>query len=66
MLTLFGQPLLRYDIVLVLHASEVRGVALTAPQQGGLGCSSFLGSTAPPRHRDDMQYAMQLMPPLND
>ncbi|MCC7641605.1 MULTISPECIES: type VI secretion system baseplate subunit TssG [unclassified Janthinobacterium] len=66
MLTLFGQPLVRYDIVLVLHASEVRGVALTAPQQGGLGCNSFLGSAAPPRHRDDMEYAMQLMPSLND
>jgi type VI secretion system protein ImpH len=66
MLTLFGQPLLRYDIVLVLHASDVRGVALKTPQQGGLGCNSFLGSAAPPRHRDDMQYTLQLMPSLND
>ncbi|MDN2717000.1 type VI secretion system baseplate subunit TssG [Janthinobacterium sp. SUN120] len=66
MLMLFGQPLVRYDIVLVLRASEVRGMALTAAPQGGLGCNSFLGDTAAPRHRDDMHYEMQLMPSFND
>ncbi|AQR68108.1 hypothetical protein BZG29_06900 [Janthinobacterium sp. LM6] len=66
MLMLFGQPLVRYDIVLVLRASEVRGMALTAAPQGGLGCNSFLGDTAAPCHRDDMHYEMQLMPSFND
>lgn len=66
MLMLFGQPLVRYDIVLVLHASEVRGLALRTGVQDGLGCNSFLGNNAAPRHRDDMHYEMQLMPSLND
>ena len=66
MLMLFGQPLVRYEIVLVLHASEVRGLALTSAPQGGLGCNSFLGDAASPRHRDDMHYEMQLMPSLKD
>jgi type VI secretion system protein ImpH len=66
MLMLFGQPLVRYQIVLVLHASEVRGLALTTAPQGGLGCNSFLGDAASPRHRDDMHYEMQLMPSFKD
>jgi type VI secretion system protein ImpH len=66
MLMLFRQPLLRYDIVLVLRASDVRGMALAATGQAGLGRNSFLGSAATPRHRDDMHYEMQLMPSLND
>ena len=66
MLMLFGQPLLRYDIVLVLDASEVQGLSLSAGVQGGLGCNSFLGNGATPRHRDDMHYEIQLMPSLND
>jgi len=66
MLTLFRQPLLRYDIVLVLRASDVRGTTLTATGQAGLGRNSFLGDAATPRHRDDMHYEMQLMPSLND
>ncbi|WP_454773722.1 type VI secretion system baseplate subunit TssG [Janthinobacterium tructae] len=66
MLMLFGQPLMRYEIVLVLRASEVRGLALTTTPQGGLGCNSFLGAAASPRHRDDMHYEMQLMPSLKD
>jgi type VI secretion system protein ImpH len=64
MLMLFGQPLMRYEIVLVLRASDVRGLALTATRQGSLGCDSFLGAAATPRHRDDMHYEMQLMPSL--
>ncbi|MEX0143810.1 type VI secretion system baseplate subunit TssG [Massilia sp. LMS1-1-1.1] len=66
MLMLFGQPLVRYDIVLVLRASDVRGMTLTAAPQGGLGCNSFLGDAATPRHRDDKHYEMQLMPSFND
>ncbi|MGK5044890.1 hypothetical protein ACQ4WP_03185 [Janthinobacterium sp. GB4P2] len=66
MLMLFGQPLVRYEIVLVLRASDVRGLALMATGQGSLGCDSFLGAAATPRHRDDMHYEMQLMPSLND
>ncbi|OEZ92950.1 hypothetical protein JAB8_07530 [Janthinobacterium sp. HH106] len=66
MLTLFRQPLVRYDIVLVLRASDVRGMALTATGQAGLGRNSFLGDATTPRHRDDMHYEMQLMPSLND
>ena len=66
MLMLFGQPLVRYEIVLVLHASEMRGLALTSAPQGGLGCNSFLGNDATPRHRDDMHYEMQLMPSFKD
>lgn len=66
MLMLFRQPLLRYDIVLVLHASDVRGTTLAATGQAGLGRNSFLGEAATPRHRDDMHYEMQLMPSLND
>lgn len=66
MLMLFGHPLLRYDIVLVLHASDVHGLPLPASGQGGLGFNSFLGNPATPRHRDDMHYEMQLMPSLND
>lgn len=66
MLMLFGQPLLRYDIVLVLHAGEVRGLSLRTGVQDGLGCNSFLGNDAAPRHRDDMHYEMQLMPSFND
>ena len=66
MLMLFGQPLVRYEIVLVLRASEVRGLALTTAPQGGLGCNSFLGAAASPRHRDDMHYEMQLMPSLKE
>ncbi|KAB0331466.1 type VI secretion system baseplate subunit TssG [Janthinobacterium sp. PLB04] len=66
MLMLFGQPLVRYDIVLVLRASDVRGTALTTSPQGGLGCNSFLGSAATPCHRDDKHYEMQLMPSFND
>ncbi|PKB23966.1 type VI secretion system baseplate subunit TssG [Janthinobacterium sp. 64] len=66
MLMLFGQPLVRYEIVLVLRASEVRGLALTTAPQGGLGCNSFLGDAASPRDRDDMHYEMQLMPSLKD
>ena len=65
LLMLCGQPLLRYDIVLVLRASEVRGLTLAATAQGGLGCNSFLGNDATPRPRDDMHYAMHLMPALN-
>ena len=65
MLMLFDQPLVRYEIVLVLRASDVRGTALTATEQGSLGCDSFLGDAATPRHRDDMHYEMQLMPSLN-
>ena len=34
--------------------------------KGSLGCDSFLGAAATPRHRDDMHYEMQLMPSLND
>ena len=66
MLMLFGQPLVRYEIVLVLHASEAQGLSLPATPQGGLGCNSFLGSPASPSHRDDMHYEMQLMPSFND
>ncbi len=66
MLMLFRQPHVRYDIVLVLRASDVRGMALTATGQAGLGRNSFLGDAATPRHRDEMHYAMQLMPSLND
>ena len=66
MLMLFGQPLVRYDIVLVLRASDVRGTTLAAAPQGGLGCNSFLGNAATPRHRDDKHYEMQLMPSFND
>ncbi|OFA08507.1 hypothetical protein JAB9_00880 [Janthinobacterium sp. HH107] len=66
MLTLFRQPLVRYDIVLVLRASDVGGMALTATGQAGLGRNSFLGDATTPRHRDDMHYEMQLMPSLND
>ncbi|MBG6220377.1 MULTISPECIES: type VI secretion system baseplate subunit TssG [unclassified Janthinobacterium] len=66
MLMLFGQPLMRYDIVLVLHASEVRGLALTTAPHAGLGCNSFLGIGTTPRHCDDMHYEMQLMPSIND
>lgn len=66
MLMLFRQPLVRYDIVLVLRASDVRGMALTAAGQAGLGRNSFLGEATTPRHRDDMHYEMQLMPSLND
>ena len=66
MLMLFGHPPLRYDIVLVLHASDVHGLPLPASGQGGLGFNSFLGNPATPRHRDDMHYEMQLMPSLND
>ena len=66
MLMLFRQPLVRYDIVLVLRASDVRGMALTATGQAGLGRNSFLGDATTPRHRDDMHYEMQLMPSLND
>ncbi|NHQ94240.1 type VI secretion system baseplate subunit TssG [Janthinobacterium lividum] len=66
MLMLFGQPFVRYDIVLVLCASDVHGLSLPATGQCGLGCNSFLGSPATPRHRDDMHYKMQLMPSLND
>ncbi|MGK5059461.1 type VI secretion system baseplate subunit TssG [Janthinobacterium sp. LB2P49] len=66
MLMLFGQPLVRYDIVLVLRANEVRGLALTTAPQGGLGCNSFLGNAATPPHRDDKHYEMQLMPSFND
>ena len=65
MLMLFGHPLLHYDIVLVLRASDVQGLALAAGDQRGLGCNSFLGAGAPPRHRDDMHYDMHLMPSLN-
>ncbi|MCC7680882.1 type VI secretion system baseplate subunit TssG [Janthinobacterium sp. FW305-128] len=66
MLMLFRQPLVRYDIVLVLRASDVRGTTLTAAGQADLGRNSFLGDAATPRHRDDMHYDMQLMPSLND
>lgn len=58
----FGHPLLRYDIVLVLRASDVHGLALAATVQGALGCNSFLGSNATAQPRDDMHYDMQLMP----
>lgn len=64
MLKLFGQPLLRYDIVLVLRASEVWGVMLDAPQ-AGLGCDSFLAPASPQPDRDDLHYALQLMPALD-
>ena len=64
MLKLFGHPLLRYDIVLVLRASDVQGLSLAATSQGGLGWNSFLGSAPQPRQRDDMHYEMQLMPSL--
>lgn len=66
MLMLFGQSLVRYQIVLVLRASEVRGLALTSAPQGGLGCNSFLSAAASPRDRDDMHYEMQLMPSLKE
>ncbi|MDZ5634292.1 MULTISPECIES: type VI secretion system baseplate subunit TssG [unclassified Janthinobacterium] len=66
MLMLFSQPLVRYDIVLVLRASDVQGTTLTAAPQGGLGCNSFLGDAATPRHRDDKHYEMHLMPSFND
>ncbi|WP_058050651.1 type VI secretion system baseplate subunit TssG [Janthinobacterium sp. Ant5-2-1] len=66
MLMLFGQPLVRYDIVLVLCAKDVHGLSLPATGQCGLGCNSFLGSPATPSHRDDMHYEMQLMPSFND
>ena len=66
MLMLFGQPLVRYDIVLVLRAGDVRGTTLAAASQSGLGCNSFLGDAATPRHRDDKHYEMQLMPSFND
>lgn len=65
MLKLFGQLLLRYDIVLVLRASEVRGVALDAPQ-AGLGCDSFLAPALPADDRDDLHYALHLMPALDE
>ena len=64
MLKLFGQPLLRYDIVLLLRASEVRGVLLGAPQ-AGLGCDSFLAPALPQPDRDDLHYALHLMPALD-
>lgn len=66
MLTLFGQPLVRYEIVLVLRGSEVHGLSVSTGVQDGLGCNSFLGNDATPRHRDDMHYEMQLMPSFND
>ncbi|MEG1115302.1 MAG: type VI secretion system baseplate subunit TssG, partial [Janthinobacterium sp.] len=66
MLMLFGQPLVRYEIVLVLRAGEVHGLSLRTGVQDGLGCNSFLGNDAAPRHRDDMHYEMQLMPSFND
>ena len=66
MLMLFGQPLLRYDIVLVLHASDVHGLSLALSGQVGLGCNSFLGTAVTPRHRDDMHYEMHLMPAFKE
>ncbi|OYO26548.1 type VI secretion system baseplate subunit TssG [Janthinobacterium sp. PC23-8] len=60
MLRLFGQPLLRYDITLVLRASDVHGVTL-GDAQAGLGCDSFLGHCEPGEDRDDMRYSMHLM-----
>ena len=63
MLRLFGQPLLHYDIVLLLHADAVHGVTLGGAQ-AGLGCDSFLGHCQPATHRDDMHYRMHLMAPL--
>ncbi|MEG2030181.1 MAG: type VI secretion system baseplate subunit TssG [Janthinobacterium sp.] len=66
LLQLFGQPLLRYDIVLVLRASDVHGLTLAAAQQYGLGRNSFLGTQPAPLPRDDMHYELQLMPALND
>ncbi|MGK5077797.1 type VI secretion system baseplate subunit TssG [Janthinobacterium sp. HLX7-2] len=65
MLMLFGHPLLIYNIVLVLRASDVHGLSLSATTHGALGCNSFLGSDATARPRDDMHYDMQLMPSLN-
>ena len=66
MLMLFGQPLVRYDIVLVLRVGDVRGTTLAAAPQGSLGCNSFLGDAPTPRHRDDKHCEMQLMPSFND
>lgn len=59
MLRLFGQPLPRYDIVL-LHAGDVHGVTLSGAQ-AGLGCDSFLGHCQAGVHRHDMHYSMYLM-----
>lgn len=65
MLRLFGQPLLHYDIVLVLRAGDVHGVTLGGAQ-AGLGCDSFLGHCQPGVHRDDMHYRLHLMGALDE
>ena len=64
MLKLFGQPLLRYDIVLVLRAGDVHGVALDAPQ-AGLGYGNFLAPALAGADRDDLQHPLHLMRPLD-
>ncbi|MFZ4876479.1 type VI secretion system baseplate subunit TssF [Janthinobacterium sp. Mn2066] len=61
MLILFGQPLLRYDIVLVLRASEVRGLTLCATGESRLGDDSFLGQHTTAQPRDDMHHVMHLI-----
>ena len=66
MLRLFGQPLLRYDIVLVLRASDG---AWRDPRwrAGGPGLRQLSRPLpARPAHRDDMHYGMHLMATLLD
>jgi len=65
MLMLFGQPLLRYDIVLVLRACDVQQLSLSATGESRLGYDSFLGRQAITQPRDDMHYVLPLMAPLN-
>ncbi|WP_300751890.1 type VI secretion system baseplate subunit TssG [Janthinobacterium sp.] len=65
MLRLFGQPLLRYDIVLVLRACEVQQLSLSSTGESRLGYDSFLGLQAAQQPRDDMHYVLPLMAPLN-
>lgn len=66
MLMLLDQPLLRYDIVLVLRASDAQPLSLSATDTGRLGYNSFLGQHATPQARDDMRHVLPLMAPLND
>lgn len=65
LLMLFGQPLLRYDIVLVLRTSDVQPMTLAATNESRLGYDSFLGQQADKQPRDDMHYVLPLMAPRN-
>lgn len=64
LLALFGQPLLLYRIELILRADDVRGTTLGPAPESGLGWNSFLGTPPVISDRNDMQYGLQLMPPL--